>query len=342
MDIKIGCDPEFFVKKDGQYVSAFGLINGTKYNPQLVDGGAIQVDGMALEFNIDPAKTAEEFSGRIQNVLKQFREIIPSEYEFAFDPVAQFGEEYIRSQPPEATELGCTPDFNAYTGETNPKPNASVPFRTASGHIHIGWTEDVDPYDPEHFEACCMLVKELDHSLACLEKFWDSDTQRKELYGAYGAFRPKPYGVEYRVLSNAWVRDPDLMQFIFKVVNDCFDHLRSGKKNYMDEWTGYMDHGYRNDWEFFDTQFRPFATKQLAQKFADRFIQIRDERRRKEYDEMHSWATAFQNLAPTPAQPTITSFSIMYGGAKTATNPTKKKAPKKYWVKNDSITGFQH
>lgn len=292
MDIKIGCDPEFFVKKDGQYVSAFGLINGTKYSPQLVDKGAIQVDGMALEFNIDPATTADEFADNIQTVLKQFREIIPAEYEFAFDPVAQFGSEYIQQQPFEAKVLGCTPDFNAYTGEPNPKPDGEMPFRTASGHIHIGWTEDVDPYDPEHMEACCMLVKELDVTLGCLEKFWDGDTIRKNLYGAYGAFRPKPYGLEYRVLSNAWLRDPDLMKFVFHITKRAFDRLLKGKSTFHEKASKFVESSYRYDYEYLVLSLKPYCTPKMLELFNRRYKQLRDEAEEKRLKEMRELAAS--------------------------------------------------
>ena len=53
--ILVGCDPEVFVKQNGVFKSAFGLIKGDKKNPQKIRNGAVQVDGMALEFNIDPA-----------------------------------------------------------------------------------------------------------------------------------------------------------------------------------------------------------------------------------------------------------------------------------------------
>ncbi len=58
-----GCDPELFVINDeGVFVSAEGLIPGDKQNPYKVPGGAIQVDGMAAEFNIDPVTNYADFT----------------------------------------------------------------------------------------------------------------------------------------------------------------------------------------------------------------------------------------------------------------------------------------
>lgn len=55
----IGADPEVFVGREGQFFSAHGLVPGNKRRPHKVDRGAVQVDGMALEFNIDPASSYE-------------------------------------------------------------------------------------------------------------------------------------------------------------------------------------------------------------------------------------------------------------------------------------------
>lgn len=237
MEFTIGCDPELFLKKDGKFVSAYGLIKGTKEEPLKVEGGAVQVDGMALEFNIDPASTAEEFSTNISNVLAQLRAMVPPEYEFVFSPVAEFGTDYIKEQPELASRLGCEPDFNAWKGgKANPVPNAGASFRTASGHIHIGWTENQDINDPEHIDACCMMVKQLDAILGLASLLWDKDKTRRELYGKAGAFRPKSYGVEYRVLSNAWLTQPWLMDFIYQGAKYSFDKLLSGQQYFKDNY----------------------------------------------------------------------------------------------------------
>ena len=214
-DFTIGADPEIFVKKDGKAVSAYGLVPGTKERPYKVKNGSVQVDGMALEFNIDPADNLEGFTANIDAVMKQLKEMTPG-YEFLIEPVADFGIDYIAKQPKEAAELGCNPDFNAYTGKPNPRPDALMPFRTASGHIHIGWTKDVDPLDPGHFDACVLLTKALDIELGLPALLWEQDLRRKELYGKAGAFRPKSYGMEYRVLSNKFLNYPKLIPYVFR------------------------------------------------------------------------------------------------------------------------------
>lgn len=228
-EFSLGADPEFFVARNGKPVSAHGLIPGNKKAPMKVKKGAVQVDGMALEFNIDPAKTEKEFTSNLDTVLNTILGMVPG-YEMFNAPVAEFGQDYIRKQPEEARILGCEPDYNAYTGKANPRPDADTPFRTASGHIHIGWTNDVDPHDPGHFEACCLLSKMLDLRLGIPSLAWDKDKKRRQLYGQAGCFRPKPYGMEYRVLSNAWLNPamPHLRKYVFgetvRAIKDLFEN----------------------------------------------------------------------------------------------------------------------
>jgi hypothetical protein len=90
-------------------------------------------------------------------------------------------------------------------------------MRTGSGHIHIQFVPQNidDPFEEGHFARCCELVKELDQTLYESSGYWDCDTERQRLYGAPGAFRPKKYGVEYRVLSNAWLNEPWTQMFVF-------------------------------------------------------------------------------------------------------------------------------
>ena len=215
-DFLIGADPELFLRKDGVPFSAYNMVEGTKEKPRLVKGGAVQVDGMALEFNINPAKTYKTFSSNIQTVMDELRLLVPAEYEFDVSPSITFDDDTIDSQPMAALELGCSPDYNAYTGKKNDKPHTQSGFRTAAGHIHIGWTEGLDPMEETHFEACKLLAQQLDVHLGMPSLLWDKDTTRRELYGAGGAFRPKPYGMEYRTISNAWLKSEGLITVVWK------------------------------------------------------------------------------------------------------------------------------
>lgn len=213
-DFTFGADPELFVRNKGKIVSAYGLVKGDKANPVKVKKGAVQVDGMALEFNIDPANSFEDFNSNLDIVMGSLKEMVGKDYEFDITPVAEFGKEYIDAQPKAARELGCSPDYDAYTGLPNERPNADAPFRTAAGHLHIGWTKDVDPNEPGHFEACRWIARVLDLYVGVPSLTWDTTPEaikRRSLYGKAGCFRPTSYGVEYRTLSNTWLLPQKVM-----------------------------------------------------------------------------------------------------------------------------------
>lgn len=230
LNITIGADPEIFVTEDGKFRSAHGLIPGTKEKPHPVKNGAVQVDGMALEFNIDPTDNAKDFVAYNNTVMEQMKTMIPANMEFAIVPSCRFNGNHFRAQPEEAKELGCTPDFNAYSLEENPKPDNKTTMRTAAGHIHIGFCEGADPSDPEHMTRCATLVKQLDVYLGIPSLLFDSDTRRRSMYGAAGAFRAKPYGVEYRVLSNAWLLTDARKEWVFNQTVKAVRDLMAGKR----------------------------------------------------------------------------------------------------------------
>lgn len=234
LKLKVGADPELFMMKGEEFISAHGVIPGTKKDPYQVKDGAVQVDGMALEFNIDPAIDEEGFLANLNSVMNTLIEMVGDKADsIVASPVAEFSAEYFAVQPVEAKELGCDPDYSAWEyGEVNPKPDGDVNFRTGAGHIHVGWTEGQDITNPEHIEACIMMAKQLDCYLGVPSVLFDGDIKRRELYGAAGAFRPKPYGVEYRTLSNKWLESEELIKFIYRQTEKAFKGLLGGVRMY--------------------------------------------------------------------------------------------------------------
>jgi hypothetical protein len=92
----------------------------------------------------------------------------------------------------------------------HPQDCRTIQLFGAGGHIHFGWTEDADTTDLQHMMNGFDLVKQLDWFLGAWSVKHDKDVERRRLYGKAGACRIKPYGVEYRVLSNFWVMDKAL------------------------------------------------------------------------------------------------------------------------------------
>lgn len=214
----VGSDPELFVLDDkGNLVSAAGLIPGTKEEPFKVDCGAIQVDGMAVEFNTDPVDNFDDFWNNVQTVQNELRKHLPKGYTLLQASSVEFSKEVFDAAPDDAKVLGCTPDWNAWEMCTNPVPDTSAtPYlRTAAGHLHFGWTKDADVFDVDHMMHGFDLVKQLDWYLGAWSVKMDKDSRRRKLYGKSGACRIKPYGVEYRVLANFWVSDVDIAKVLW-------------------------------------------------------------------------------------------------------------------------------
>lgn len=230
MSVLIGADPEFFVANKGKIVSGFGMVPGTKTDPHKVDNGAVQVDGMALEININPAPTSEAFRHNLHSVMQQLQSMLPENHRLAIQPVANFNKTYMKKQPFAAKLLGCEPDFNAYESCMNPPPKNHPTMRTAAGHVHVGWGEGME-FNTQLFEECVTVVKDLDLLLGVPSILLDVDAnsqKRREMYGQAGAFRPKPYGVEYRVLSNFWLKEDKLIDWVFNTTELVMNNLLAG------------------------------------------------------------------------------------------------------------------
>lgn len=230
--LKIGADPEVFVQHKDKFISAHVFRCGTKKRPMKTPNGSVQVDGMALEFNIPPSDNEVSFRNGVRALLEDLNVIVESKKpgaKIVVTPTAHFGFEYMNRLPNKAIELGCNPDWNAYTQGMNTPPNPMVPFRTGAGHVHFGWKNGVKKEDmPQHFSECCSLVRELDYYLGLPSMKWDQDGERRSLYGKAGCFRPKSYGLEYRVLSNAWLCSEDTVSTVFNQANKAFNRWVEG------------------------------------------------------------------------------------------------------------------
>jgi hypothetical protein len=243
--VTIGADPEIFIHKQGRFVNPFQIIPGTKEAPHLVEGGAVQVDGMALEFNIDPVTTYDQFQYKLDKVYETLMKMVDG-YEVNTSPVITLPEDI----PEDQKIMGCSPDLNVYTEESNPPPPADTNIRAAGGHIHIGGFLSTDAHT--NYKNCLQLGKLMDKYVGVYSLLWDKDDSRRAIYGKAGSIRLKPYGMEYRVLSNQWLFNKRITKFVFLQTMKAVRALRSGEYVSQDNYyRNIIDQGNRTSL-FFD------------------------------------------------------------------------------------------
>lgn len=227
----LGADPELFmVDAAGALVSSIGRIGGTKENPKplpIGEGFAVQEDNVAVEYNIPPGMSRLEFRSNISKAMSYLSDTISqSNLKFSTKASASWPPGQLRS--PQARTFGCDPDFNAWAkGAVNPKPRAADKnLRSCGGHLHIGTMDKIRFESPEHLWK---FIKMMDLFLAVPATLMDTDETRKELYGKAGAFRYKPYGAEYRTLSNFWVHEPRLCDWAWDSTERAMDAWYNNK-----------------------------------------------------------------------------------------------------------------
>lgn len=210
--LTFGADIESIVTTlTGEPFPICGIVGGTKDKPRNIGGGYfIQEDNVLLEWNIPVTKDRDDFVDAVTGVYDRLKKELPPSLQMDFTKcTAQYAMAYLQGIP-EAQRFGCEPDYNAWTEEQNPRPQANDPtLRSAAGHIHIGW-EKPDPEDQLE------LIRWADVFVS-LPSVWEShDRSRRQLYGKAGSFRPKEYGVEHRVLDNYWAFNMNVCRAIYE------------------------------------------------------------------------------------------------------------------------------
>lgn len=221
---RLGADPEMFVQNmEGKPVPVCGKVGGTKEQPINVDkeiiymfgrsrkdaedvgNYAIQEDNVMLEVNIPASKSAVGFASSMQKMMSWLGSgflaekglvlrLKTSHQSFSTDVLDQY---------PQASTIGCLPDMDAYAENGNwmRQPFQASDFgnnRFCGGHLHLQYNkENVPPH---------IMARFMDLVVGLPTLGYDKQNMRRQFYGKPGLFRIKDYGIEYRTLSNFWIR----------------------------------------------------------------------------------------------------------------------------------------
>lgn len=182
-------------------------------------------DGFQAEWSVDPDTCLNVFCGDVRNGLQQFNAICKEKgYTPTFQNVFRINPKWFAPEIDEQfIQLGCKPSDNAYKMKGQcMEDGRKLTHRFAGGHMHFGAWDAPPPY--EH------LVMTLDKicgvwSVGAAANF-DNPVRRK-YYGLAGEFRTPQYGrdgnnnirygLEWRTLSNFWLRHPQVMQATWEI-----------------------------------------------------------------------------------------------------------------------------
>ena len=101
------------------------------------------------------------------------------------------------------------------------------------GHISIGWDDFTQEQQVD-------MIKAMDATVGLESVLLDSDTERKKLYGKAGCFRFTSFGIEYRSLSNFWIKTDESLQWAWNTTMKAIDLVNSGKIEEVKELGNYI------------------------------------------------------------------------------------------------------
>jgi hypothetical protein len=233
----VGYDGEFFVADNtGKIIPVCGIVGGNKEEHiileereegQVIEKWEMHEDNVTLEINSPVFSDELSQHNWISHLRLRLNKSLDKTnlgiHAAATDlqGVVKFPMDVLKKCGPQALEIGCDPDFDAYA--KNPEQSREVPKtgfkrgqRYAGFHIHLGYSTCKDI--PPHY-----VVQMLDMIAVMM---CQPEKERLNVYGP-GTFRPKPYGVEYRGLSTRQMLSPTGAEWINRFHSYAFQLARA-------------------------------------------------------------------------------------------------------------------
>lgn len=222
--ITFGCDPEFFFRRDGEVVGAEKVLPLSGLSVGDGSLGKVIIDGVQAELNPSPSYCREVEGRYIGSAFLAVREHMKKFERLAIDfsQTIKLSDGDFDKLSDSSKKFGCMPSKNAGKGGVMGKISvnpATYRYRSAGGHIHIG--DNGNDAVNAVLKDPVRLVKMFDILVGNTCVLIDRDSgniERRKVYGQAGEFRTPPHGVEYRTLSNFWLRSYELMSLAFGLV----------------------------------------------------------------------------------------------------------------------------
>lgn len=219
--VSFGADPEFFFKQGGEIVGAEKIIpkEGVKHPLLPSRTPTTIIDGVQAEFNPASNTCRESFSGNLRQCFVELQANLQGKnVELDFSAGVKITKEELESLVKENQVFGCTPSANVY-GESHIQVQdaSKYYYRSAGGHIHLGTYNSHSMILKSNPTAVVQMLDILLGNTCVLLDRDPGNIERRKNYGRAGEYRLPAHGLEYRTLSNFWLRHYVLMSFVMGV-----------------------------------------------------------------------------------------------------------------------------
>lgn len=193
----LGYDVETFLRSRAGYIPAERILSGTKGQGTAIGKGVLaHPDNVMAEISSAAPFDSENLYHRIVNDFNILAEHV-APVSVVFNNSLHLSPALLNTSTL-ACEIGCEQDFQ-YAELRDPiSVDTLGDHRYAGGHLHFNINDGV-PVEFATQMADVMLA-------VPLIAFGERQAGRRNVYGLPGLNRPKPYGFEYRTLSNYWAK----------------------------------------------------------------------------------------------------------------------------------------
>lgn len=215
--IYMGCDPELFFEQGGEIIGAEKVLGKEEriLGHGLDSSTKLVLDGVQAEINLPAMTCRQSLANYIARVIYSTAEKLKgSDIKICYRGVVDVTQKELDTLSDKSKVFGCAPSLNLYEPGVTPGVDPKVYLkRSAGGHIHLGF----DHWAPV-YKARTRLVPILDVLLGNTCVLIDRDpanAERRKVYGRAGEYRLPKHGLEYRTLSNFWLRSYELTSLVF-------------------------------------------------------------------------------------------------------------------------------
>ena len=227
MKFTLGTNFDVFVEdaSKNKFIPSWEIINNNRDSPLMLSSDnnySMCINNAAIEISIKTVKNKKEFIKSIikgKQLLEAYLNNLSPNYRIINDMCTCLTNAQHRHPIGRNYDL----DYNAYSEKNNSKPTFKVQSRFANGNINIG-------YELNDFNTLINLVKRLDFYVGLwTTKYTPTylETRRRKRCGKAGDFIIENHELKYKVLSNFWIFDPNIMEKMYErismAINDTYD-----------------------------------------------------------------------------------------------------------------------